>query len=612
MVVIGITGGIGSGKGLATEFFRSRGAVILDADEVSRELAAPGSPMLQKIVAAFGEEFLRADGTLDRRRFAEHVFADRARAARLNSITHPHIMAEIQRRLAQLRTSYASDPAHAAAVVCLVAPLLLEAGGRSAVDRVLVVAASEPERVRRVMERDGLSEEAVRQRMSLQMPAEEQVRQADWVVDTTAGKEAALRRLEEVWGEVAEMARLDVGGGGPQRREAPLPEGAALPRRVCMFVYNNMLHDARVRKEARTLSEAGYEVTVLAVREPGPTLREETVHGFRILRISRPRPPALKVLDTATRLPLYPLRRVVVFVRFLRAALRTKADVYHAHDLNTLLMAWTASRLRRVPLIYDTHEVETARAGTKLRWWACFLERALIHRADRVICTNQTRAAYTQRRYGIPPPTILRNLPAYIEPPPSKLIHERLHLPSEAKVVLYQGGIQPERGLEQLLSAAPLIQGGLVVLVGSGRLKPALQQQARAQGLQDRVFFHDAVPVDELPRWTASAYLGLQILQNTCFNHYSSLSNKLLEYLMAGIPVIASDLPEMRRVIEDTGAGLLIDSSDPRQIADAANRLLADEGLREVMSEKAKAARRRYSWEEGEDVLRELYAGLVE
>jgi dephospho-CoA kinase len=208
MVVIGITGGIGSGKGLATEFFRSRGAVILDADEVSRELAAPGSPMLQEIVADFGQQFLRADGTLDRRGLAEHVFADPARVAHLNAITHPHIMAEIRRRLDQLRASCASNPARAAAVVCLVAPLLLEAGGRSAVDRVLVMTAFEPERVRRVMERDGLGEEAVRQRMSLQMPAEEQVKQADWVVDTTEGREAALRRLEEVWAEVVSAAGM--------------------------------------------------------------------------------------------------------------------------------------------------------------------------------------------------------------------------------------------------------------------------------------------------------------------------------------------------------------------------------------------------------------------
>jgi len=426
-----------------------------------------------------------------------------------------------------------------------------------------------------------------------------------------------------------------------------MPETDHPMRRVCMFVYNSMLHDARVRKEARTLTQAGYDVTVLAVHDPGRTQRREEVDGFHIVRLSRsllgvsrremgaalhrqpvtpipvrspssssaPTPRGVKgrvlaALELLVRRILYPLRRVLVFQRFVRAALRVKADLYHAHDLNTLLMAYAASRLRRTPLIYDSHEVETGRAGQRLRWWAAFLERALIHRADRVICTNQTRADYTQQRYGLPPPTILRNLPAYVAPAPSTLLHARLGLPPDRKVVLYQGGVQPERGLEQLLEAASEIAGGVVVILGSGRLKPALQQRVQQLGLTEKVRFHDAVLVGELPAWTACAYLGLQILQNTCFNHYSSLSNKLLEYLMAGVPVIASDLPEMRRVLEDTGAGLIVDTSDPHQIAAACNQLLADPAQREAMSGRAKASRSRYSWEREEQVLVELYAGL--
>jgi len=164
-----------------------------------------------------------------------------------------------------------------------------------------------------------------------------------------------------------------------------------------------------VRKEARTLTEAGCEVTVLAVLDPGVTPREETVQGFRIVRISRsvlgisrremaavkrrratgpdtktrrggpgsatspytpPLPPprarggargrGSRLLEALLKSVLFPLRRVLVFLRFVRAALRTRADVYHAHDLNTLLVAWTASRLHRKPLVYDTHEVAKA------------------------------------------------------------------------------------------------------------------------------------------------------------------------------------------------------------------------------------------------------------
>lgn len=210
MVVVGITGGIGSGKGLATEFFRSHGAVILDADQIARELAQPGSQTLAQLAAAFGDEALLADGSLNRRRLAALVFGRPEAVAKLNAITHPPILAEVKRRLEGMRTQ------GGVAIACVVAPLLLEAGGRDLVDRLLVVIADEKERVGRVRKRDGLGEEEVRLRMAAQMPVEEQVRQADWVLDTTGGREQAIAQLERIWSEVT--GRAD--GSPPGSREA--------------------------------------------------------------------------------------------------------------------------------------------------------------------------------------------------------------------------------------------------------------------------------------------------------------------------------------------------------------------------------------------------------
>jgi dephospho-CoA kinase len=198
MLVIGITGGIGSGKSLAAEFFRCRGAAILDADEVARELTRPGSALLKEIAAAFGGEVVRPDGSLDRRGLAARVFESPEAVAKLNAITHPVIMSEIERRLQALAEEGKAQ------VACVVAPLLLEAGGRKLVDRLLVMRADEAERVRRVVARDGLSAEEVRARMAAQMPAADQVQEADWVVDTDRGKGAALRQLEEIWERLAD------------------------------------------------------------------------------------------------------------------------------------------------------------------------------------------------------------------------------------------------------------------------------------------------------------------------------------------------------------------------------------------------------------------------
>jgi len=200
MVILGITGGIGSGKSVAAELFRSRGAAIIDADEVARALMSRGSPLLRTVVAAFGENVLQPDGSLERRRLSQKVFRNPEAVAALNALTHPPIMAEIERRLGELASGGRT------CVACVVAPLLLEAGGRSAVQRLLVMWADEDERVRRVMARDGLSETEVRERIAAQMPAGEQVREADWVIDTMAGMAATRRQLQEIWEQLVAQA----------------------------------------------------------------------------------------------------------------------------------------------------------------------------------------------------------------------------------------------------------------------------------------------------------------------------------------------------------------------------------------------------------------------
>jgi dephospho-CoA kinase len=196
MLVLGITGGIGAGKGLVTEFCREHGAAVIDADEVARDVVRPGSPVLAQVVAAFGPGVLGSDGRLDRRKLASAVFGDAEAVRRLNEITHPAILAEIDGHLARLRTQGHTR------VACVVAPLLLESGYRSAVDRVLLVTAEEEERVRRVMLRDGLRREEVKARIACQMAPAEAARQADWVLDTTAGREPARRRLAAIWREL--------------------------------------------------------------------------------------------------------------------------------------------------------------------------------------------------------------------------------------------------------------------------------------------------------------------------------------------------------------------------------------------------------------------------
>ncbi|MBM3461188.1 MAG: dephospho-CoA kinase, partial [Armatimonadetes bacterium] len=181
--VIGLTGGIASGKNAVAERLRILGASIVDADVVSRELMGPGSEILREIASAWGADVLRGDGSLNRPLLAERVFGQPEQVARLNAITHPPIMREMSRRVEAAPTP----------VAVLMAPLLLEAGGEDDVDEVWVVDAPPGLRVQRVMARDGATEAQALQRIGAQMDDETRKARADVVISNVGTPGDLLR-----------------------------------------------------------------------------------------------------------------------------------------------------------------------------------------------------------------------------------------------------------------------------------------------------------------------------------------------------------------------------------------------------------------------------------
>lgn len=174
---VGLTGGIGCGKSRATEMFAELGADIVDTDAIAHELTGPDGRAMQDIARAFGSEYVRENGSLDRDRMRELVFADPTAKTRLEAIVHPMIRAESHARVAGGTGPY----------VLLVVPLLLETGAyRDIVDRVLVVDCDEPRQIERTMARSRLSEDAVRRIMAAQLPRARRVAQADDVLSNDA------------------------------------------------------------------------------------------------------------------------------------------------------------------------------------------------------------------------------------------------------------------------------------------------------------------------------------------------------------------------------------------------------------------------------------------
>jgi dephospho-CoA kinase len=194
MVKVGLTGGIGAGKSEVSRLLAAHGAVIVDADLIAREVVAPGTQGLAAVVAAFGQDVLAADGSLDRPKLGAIVFADPEKLAALNAIVHPLV----GRRSAELEA--AAGPG---AVVVHDVPLLAENGLAPLYDVVVVVDAADETRLRRLVELRGMSEEDARARMAAQATREERLAVADLVIDNDGPLERLAPQVREVWEKLA-------------------------------------------------------------------------------------------------------------------------------------------------------------------------------------------------------------------------------------------------------------------------------------------------------------------------------------------------------------------------------------------------------------------------
>lgn len=197
-LILGITGNIASGKSLIAGALARKGAALVSADRLARVAVAPGSPALRRLVEHFGEAILLESGELNRESLGQLIFANPGAREALNRITHPAIAQLAVERLRQLKKT-AGIP-----LVVYEAPLLFEAGAEGRVDRVLVVRIDPQVQLQRLMRRDKLDEPAARQRISVQMPQEEKLARADYVIDNSGRVEETLAQVERLWAQLRE------------------------------------------------------------------------------------------------------------------------------------------------------------------------------------------------------------------------------------------------------------------------------------------------------------------------------------------------------------------------------------------------------------------------
>jgi glycosyltransferase involved in cell wall biosynthesis len=374
-----------------------------------------------------------------------------------------------------------------------------------------------------------------------------------------------------------------------------------------MAVVSDLSSDARVQREAAVLVEAGHRVVVVGFDYGVRRAVRRRIDGVEYQLL--PFPPR-----GASR-PRRLFGAAFFMMRATAILLASRADAVHAHNLHLAIPCMLAAWLRRARLIYDAHELVAPMVRQRLRGLTVWYERQVWRRADAVITTNPSRARFLRRLHGGELPLVLGNYP--VEPhriEPADL-RRRLSIPADHLILIYQGGLYVnDRCFEAVMDALRELPTWHWVLIGFGSPQSftRIRGFAAAAGIDHRIHMLPKVPLHELLNLTAGADVGVVPLRHVNLNNYLGDTNKLFEYLMAGIPAVGSAFPEVHRALLDNPegrVGAVFSPEDPSTIARAIKEVESD--LPALKQRAARVGRLRYSWSVEGRKLQQLYAQLT-
>ncbi|MEV3814094.1 glycosyltransferase family 4 protein [Aeromonas allosaccharophila] len=355
-------------------------------------------------------------------------------------------------------------------------------------------------------------------------------------------------------------------------------------------------------KTSLSLMSFGFDVKVVALHSDG-LLVNENVSGVSVNRI-------YLMTRRWPKSNLFKLMKLVEFIVRFCISYR-ESDILHCNDLNGLFVGVICKFTRpAIKLIYDSHEFasnDTPNQSAFSIKYKKILEGMLIKFACGVINVSNSIANEYSHIYKIPKPYLVLNCPLYHEQPKRNLFREYLGIRSDQTIFLYQGGLSKGRGIELLLEAFSNLDSDRNVLVcmGYGPLEGLIQKKAQQQ---ITIFFHPAVTPDVLLNYTSSADYGVSFIEDSCLSYRYCLPNKMFEYLMAGLPVLTSNLFEMKRLVETEGVGIVAEENTVDGFKKAVEASLNQDY--DTIQKNVFAVRKKYCWEEQEKVLKEIYHAL--
>ena len=379
--------------------------------------------------------------------------------------------------------------------------------------------------------------------------------------------------------------------------------------KVANLVFNPFKNDSRVEKTSKSLANNGYDVEVIAHLDKG-LKKEDIKDNYKIKRFS--------YLDRkVTKSKLGKLR---AYLKYLKETVNycKNFDIIHCNDLNTLPIGVIIKKFfnKNVKIVYDAHEYEIndkpnqSKINIKIKY---LIEKFFIKYADKVITVSDSIANEYVKLYNIEKPAVVLNTPPYKEIEKKDIFRKKFGISKGTTIFLYQGGLSSGRGIEILLETfkelanIPITYNQytnkpVIVFMGYGELEELVKEYATKY---ENIYFHPAVSPEVLLEYTSSADFGILFYENNCLNHYYCSPNKMFEYLMAEIPVIVSNLYEMRKIVEENRIGVVAKENTPEGLKEAIKKAIQLD--KEELKQNIKRVKEIYNWQEQEEVLLKVY-----
>lgn len=382
--------------------------------------------------------------------------------------------------------------------------------------------------------------------------------------------------------------------------------------KVVKVIPNDFKNQSRDLRELSVLSKMGCKVSVV-LKESDDVYD----YGYDVTRVTT------KPFGNITLLK--PLNRAFSIIKWAQTIRNKKADIISCHDIICLFIGWlsTVFMKDKPKLVYDSHEFELGRNTTRNRAQHLFyksLEGFLIKRSSLVIMVSESIADQVAKIYSLKnKPVVVRNIPLYWNLDEIKINDNRQQLklehniPEDAYILIYQGLIAPNRGVERLLKLMSFDDNYYLLLLGDGSESyiNAMKHKAQDLNVDKRVIFHAAVPYSELKNYTGVADVAICVGENSCLSHYYSLPNKLFEYIQALVPVVTNNYPEFTKIINTYNIGELCEDSDSSTIHNAIKKILSSPDSYSHYKANLLIAKDNLIWEKESKVLENAYKDLI-